>query len=198
VGYIWPHHAVHQGYLREIRKVLGDNWNPKTTAKDGCGLPTISMTVTELARIFASVYTQRDDNWIWEAMIRHPDIMGGFNRLDSTILKSCGGKVIAKEGADGLLGLSIEHPDFPDGLGVVIKIAHGWDPTATWFVARWTLGVLGFEFRNPYKLERQKGFIVKDVIPPKLRHMMKDIQPWDSWDPDIDRWEFDFNNYVNQ
>jgi hypothetical protein len=39
----------------------------------------------------------------------------GFNRLDSTVLKACGGRVLAKEGADGLLGLSIEHPEFPDG-----------------------------------------------------------------------------------
>ena len=31
------------------------------------------------------------------------------------------GAVLAKEGADGLLGMAIQHPDYPDGLGVVIK-----------------------------------------------------------------------------
>ncbi len=74
---------------------------------------------------------------------------------------------------------------------MVVKIAHGWNPQATWYIARYILGVLGFEFRNPYKLRRQKAFIVPEVIPPGLRERMAKIVPWDSWDPDIDRWEFD-------
>ena len=124
-------------------------------------------------------------------MVEHPDLIGGFNRLDSTILKACHGRVLAKEGADGLLGLAIEHPEYPDGLGVVVKVAHGWNPQAAWYIARYILGVLGFEFRNPYKLRRQKAFIVPEVIPPNLRDRMAAIVPWDSWDPDIDKWEFE-------
>ena len=75
-------------------------------------------------------------------MQRHPDLIGGFNRLDSTVLKSCEGAVLGKEGADGLLGLAIVHPDYPEGLGVVIKIAHGWNSQATWYVARAVLGLV--------------------------------------------------------
>ena len=82
-------------------------------------------------------------------MCRHPDLVRGFNRLDSTILKIGEGKVIAKEGADGLLGLAILHEDYPDGLGIVIKIAHGWNAQATWYVARSILGTLGFEIEEP-------------------------------------------------
>jgi hypothetical protein len=154
------------------------------------------MTVTDLAKLLANLVTERDRDWIWNAMIEHPDLIGGFNRLDSTILKACHGNVIAKEGADGLLGLSIEHPEYPEGLGVVVKIAHGWNPQAAWYIARYILGVLGFEFRNPYKLRRQKAFIVPEAIPPNLRQRMAAIVPWDSWDPDIDRWEFDPEEFV--
>lgn len=196
VGYTWPHHPYHQSYLNVVRRALGGEWNPQVTAKDGCGLPTISMTVTELARVYADLAVTRDEDWIWQAMVEKPDLVGGFNRLDSTILKSCGGEVIAKEGADGLLGLAIKHPEFPEGLGVVIKVAHGWDTTATWFVARYVLGVLGFSLRNPYRLDRQKAHIVSELIPPSLRHRMDDIQPFDAWDPDEDRWEFDFQKYT--
>jgi hypothetical protein len=121
-------------------------------------------------------------------MIKHPDLVGGFNRLDTTVIKSGGGKVIAKEGADGLLGLGIEHPDYPEGLGVVIKIAHGWNPQATWYVARGILGVLGFELRNPYPLRRQKAFLVPGVVPESSLEKLKTIPTWDPWDPDIDRW----------
>ena len=72
----------------------------------------------------------------------------------------------------------------------------GWNPQASWYIARYILGVLGFEFRNPYKLRRQKAFIVPEVIPPNLRERMASIVPWDSWDPDVDRWEFDPEEFL--
>jgi L-asparaginase II len=181
-----------------MQGVLGDKWIRGTIAKDGCGLPTVSMTVTDLATLFAALVTEKNDDWIWESMTRNPDLVGGFNRLDSTIIKACGGRVIAKEGADGLLGMAIEHPEYPDGLGVVVKIAHGWNPQATWYIARYILGVLGFQFRNPYKLRRQKAYIVPEVIPPALRERMAQIEPWDSWDPDIDRWEFEPEEFAEK
>ena len=135
---------------------------------------------------------------MWDAMVRHPDLVGGFNRLDSTILKAGGGKVIAKEGADGLLGLAIVHPDYPAGLGVVVKIAHGWNPQATWYVARAILGVLGFELRNPYPLHRQKAFLVPGVVPPDRLATLEQITTWDEWDPDRDRWYWDWKQYLPQ
>jgi L-asparaginase II len=196
IAYTLPQHPFHQVYVAKVREILGADLQSPVLAKDGCGLPTLAMTVNELAALFADLAVRKDEDWIWEAMIRHPDHIGGFNRLDSTILKSCGGRVIAKEGADGLLGLSILHPDYPDGLGVVIKMSHGWDPRATWYVARWVLGVLGFELRNPYPLERQKAFIVEDIIPPDLRKNMAEVKPWDDWDPDQDRWSYNPDSYV--
>ena len=195
-GYVLPHHPFFIEYMDYIRRALGPEWKPGTIAKDGCGLPTVSMTVTDLAKLFANLVTEKHGDWIWNAMVEHPDLIGGFNRLDSTILKACHGSVIAKEGADGLLGLAIEHPEYPEGLGVVVKIAHGWNPQATWYIARYILGVLGFEFRNPYKLRRQKAFIVPEVIPPQLRDRMTKIVPWDSWDPDIDRWEYEPEEFI--
>ena len=124
-------------------------------------------------------------------MVRHPDLVGGFNRLDSTILKAGEGTVIAKEGADGLLGLAIEHPDYPKGLGIVVKIAHGWNAQATWYVARAILGVLGIDLRNPYPLHRQKAFIVPGIVPERYLGALETIPTWDEWDPDQDRWMYD-------
>jgi L-asparaginase II len=192
-GYTLPSHPVFKEYMTIMKRVLGGDFKPKRIARDGDGLPTIAMTVTELARCYAAVAEQRNEDWIWEAMIRYPDLVGGFNRLDTTVIKSCGGQVVAKEGADGLLGLAIVHPDYPDGLGVVIKIAHGWNPQATWYVARATLGVLGMELRNPYPLRRQKAFLVSGIVPAKYLNQLKEIPTWDDWDPDIDRWYFEPN-----
>ena len=107
------------------------------------------------------------------------------------MLKAGEGKVIAKEGADGLLGLAIEHPDYPKGLGIVVKIAHGWNSQATWYVARAVLGVLGINLRNPYPLHRQKAFIVPGIVPPHYLEVLETLPTWDEWDPDQDRWLYD-------
>ncbi len=192
-GYTLPHHEVFKSYMQTLRGFLGEEWQPLRIAKDGCGLPTVSNTVNELARTYAGLVRQKNDDWIWEAMIRHPDLIGGFNRLDSTIIKAGEGKVIAKEGADGLLGMAIEHPDYPKGLGVVVKVAHGWNSQATWYIARAILGVLGIELRNPYPLHRQKAFIVPGVVPSNLIEILETIPTWDEWDPDSDRWHYEID-----
>jgi L-asparaginase II len=193
-GYTLPQHPFFGEFINVLRRTLGQDWTPLRIARDGCGLPTAANTVAELAVLFADLAKHREDDWIWECMVRHPDLVGGFNRLDSTVIKACKGQVIAKEGADGLLGLSIVHPDYPDGLGVVIKIAHGWNSQATWYVARAVLGVLGFELRNPYPLHRQKAFIVEGVVPPELLPKLETIPTWDEWDPDDDRWYYDWES----
>lgn len=198
IGYLLPQHPWFGAYLDQIRRFLGPAWEPLRVARDGCGLPTTSNTVGELAQLYAGLAQRRDEDWIWEAMVRHPDLVGGFNRLDSTILKACGGKVIAKEGADGLLGLAIDHPDYPDGLGVVVKIAHGWNPRATWYVARGILGVLGFRLRNPYSLHRQKAFLVPGIVPPKHLKALEGVATWDDWDPNTDRWYYDWEKWSEE
>lgn len=190
-GYTLPSHDVYKNYLKVVKKYLGEDWKPLRVARDGDGLPTISMTVKELAQCYGGLAKDRNQDWIWESMIRFPDLVGGFNRLDTTVMKSCKGKVIAKEGADGLLGLAIDHPDYPEGLGVVIKIAHGWNPQATWYIARGILGTLGFELRNPYPLRRQKAFLVPGIVPANRVSSLEKIKTWDEWDPDHDRWYFD-------
>ncbi len=197
-GYTLPNSPWFKKYLEVLRKIMKNpEWTPTRVAKDGCGLPTVSNTVDELAVMFSGIAREKDDDWIWEAMNRHPDLIGGFNRLDSTCIKAGKGKLIAKEGADGLLGLSIIHPDWERGLGIVIKIAHGWNAQATWYVARAVLGVLGIKLRNPYPLHRQKAFIVPRVVPEKYNSSLEQVVTWDEWDPDRDRFSIDWKDYNN-
>ena len=195
-GYTLPSSGWFPLYLDVLRRMMGKpEWEPLRVAKDGCGLPTVSNTVDELAVMMAGLASEKDDDWIWDAMTKHPDLVGGFNRLDSTCLKAGEGKILAKEGADGLLGLSVDHPDWPNGLGIVIKIAHGWNSQATWYVARAVLGVLGVELRNPYPLHRQKAFIVPGIVPESMRGALEEVVTWDEWDPDRDRFSMDWREY---
>tara|TARA_S200000501_G_scaffold316070_1_gene308710 strand:+ start:3323 stop:4495 length:1173 start_codon:yes stop_codon:yes gene_type:complete len=195
-GYTLPSSGWFPLYLDVLRRMMGKpDWEPLRVAKDGCGLPTVSNTVDELAVMMAGLASEKDDDWIWDAMTKNPDLVGGFNRLDSTCLKAGEGKILAKEGADGLLGLSVDHPDWPDGLGIVIKIAHGWNSQATWYVSRAVLGVLGVELRNPYPLHRQKAFIVPGIVPESMREALEEVVTWDEWDPDRDRFSMDWRDY---
>ena len=195
-GYTLPSSGWFPLYLDVLRRMMGKpDWEPMRVAKDGCGLPTVSNTVDELAVMMAGLASEKDDDWIWDAMTKNPDLVGGFNRLDSTCLKAGEGKILAKEGADGLLGLSVDHPDWPNGLGIVIKIAHGWNSQATWYVARAVLGVLGVELRNPYPLHRQKAFIVPGIVPESMREALEEVVTWDEWDPDRDRFSMDWRDY---
>ena len=195
-GYTLPSATWFPKFLDVLRRMMNDpNWEPVRVAKDGCGLPTVSNTVDELAVMFAGLAVEKDDDWIWESMNRHPDLIGGFNRLDSTCIKAGKGTLIAKEGADGLLGLSVIHPDWPKGLGIVIKIAHGWNSQATWYVTRAVLGVLGIELRNPYPLHRQKAFIVPGIVPPKYLDKLEEVVTWDEWDPNQDSFSLDWKEY---
>jgi hypothetical protein len=73
----------------------------------------------------------------------------------------------------------------------VVKIAHGWDSQAMWYVARAVLGVLGISLRNPYPLHRQKAFIVPGIVPQHYLSNLEKLPTWDEWDPDQDRWLYD-------
>ena len=50
--------------------------------------------------------------------------------------------------------------------------------------------MLGFELRTPYKLHRQKAFLVPGVVPKAYEPALAGIPTFDPWDPDHDRWHF--------
>ena len=155
-------------------------------------LPTASNTVAELALLYARLVVEKDDDWIWEAMVRNPDLVGGFNRLDSTIIKAGAGRVIAKEGADGLLGLAIEHPDYPDGLGVVsrlrtagTRLQPGTSP------ARCPCSESNWR-NSSIAPTKGSSCLTPDALAPRLNETLT----WDEWDPDDDRWFYDWDQYL--
>ena len=55
VGYTLPSHPMFEEYVEVLRKYLGDDWNPIKVARDGCGLPTVSNTVGELAQLLSGL-----------------------------------------------------------------------------------------------------------------------------------------------
>lgn len=139
-GYTEPSHPFHASSLDALRRTLGPEWAPAATAADGCRLPTFAMPLSDLARAFAALLA--DPESPASAMMRHPDLVGGAGRLDTRLMAEFAGRLVAKEGADGLLGLGVR-TDGGAPLGLVIKLAHGWDPPTMSVIARAALQRLG-------------------------------------------------------
>lgn len=116
---------------------------------DGCGMPNYAVSAVETAQLYHALampvsrdlLRQAPDDLeevltYWEAIgalfRQYPELIGGPGRLDTRLMQDyfpADIPVIAKEGADGLLALGIgAHPQFADGLGILINIASGYEP----------------------------------------------------------------------
>ncbi len=158
-NYLSQDHPYHQELMRALRDVLGANWKPVAMAVDGCGLPAPSMSVGELALLFSALGRDRKKDWIWDAMVRRPAWVGGTGRIDTAVMQESGGRVLAKEGADGLFALSFSDDMYPEGLAIVIKVAHGWNPLASRILAHHLLAPHGVNIPAPTAPDRQTIFI---------------------------------------
>ena len=159
-------HPYHKAYLKLLKKYLGKSPKINDEATDECNLPTISMSLNNVAQIYSLLACEKNKDWIWQAMISYPYLVGGKNRLDSLIMDSCKGEVLAKEGADGLLGLSILNKKHPEGLGIVIKLSHGNDTRAMSYIAQRILNNLGYEIKilkNP--TSKQTAHVKTNILP---------------------------------
>jgi L-asparaginase II len=95
-------------------------------------------------------------------MLQEAALIGGAGRLDSRLMQGHGRTVpnrlvLAKEGADGLLGIGlIPQLPFKNGLGMLIKLAGGYDPAYLETVYDGLLTALGLaEGEKPGLVERQ-------------------------------------------
>jgi L-asparaginase II len=104
---------------------------------DGCTVPNFAMPVISMARCFANLINPPESfgqevaqacKRIVTAMIEHPDLIGGTDRLDTLIMKAAPGKVISKVGAEGVwLGAAVPSEQHPKGLAIAVKIEDGDD-----------------------------------------------------------------------
>ena len=112
---------------------------PLPESTDGCGMPNYAVSAEEMSRLYwllTKDVALEGYNSFWnrlgETMRNHPLIVGGEGRLDSRLMLGDvidGAGFIAKEGADGLLGIGVmPHQKYPAGLGILIKLAHGYYP----------------------------------------------------------------------
>lgn len=127
-GYREPDHPVQRELLANVMRFTGLAADEITIGVDGCGVVTFGITVERMALAFARL--MRPDAFgspyreaaltVRDAMIAHPELVGGTKRLDSDLMRVAGGRVLAKGGASGVLCVAVA-----GGIGVAVKLESG-------------------------------------------------------------------------
>jgi L-asparaginase II len=126
---------------RRIQALVGKEASEKLTwVTDSCGLPVAAMPVRALMNMYerfalddAEPARQLKKSWL-----DNPRLVGGSRRLDSDICEASGKKLLAKEGADGLLMVQSLPSAGETVAGCFVKIASGYN-TAHIGLALWSL-----------------------------------------------------------
>ncbi|MCL5736082.1 MAG: asparaginase [Actinobacteria bacterium] len=100
--------------------------------RDSCGVPIVQTSLRDAAYLYALLACGATDGLarIRDAMLAFPQLVAGEGRLDTNLMKMSDGRVLAKAGAEGIMGLGFPSASGVqgDGLGAsgsIIKIADG-------------------------------------------------------------------------
>jgi L-asparaginase II len=127
-GYWDPDHPLQKRLAFLLGQQLGEKplW-----MTDSCGMPTLATTARAQLNLWERLAISQDENVI--AMRRlwssHPRLVGGVGRLDSDLMEVAAGRILAKEGADGLLALVALPTANESAATVFIKLGTGYNAT---------------------------------------------------------------------
>ena len=93
---------------------------------DGCSAPVFFISLKELAMAFARLMDQKDEETelVAQAMMSHPELVGGDKRFDTQFMSLLKGKVVSKGGAEGVTAAGIRL-DNGEIWGAAIKVLDG-------------------------------------------------------------------------
>jgi L-asparaginase II len=119
-SYLAIDHPMQQLVTATIDELAGETHSH--IGIDGCGLPAHVISLIGLARAFRSIAigaAGAEEVAIFEAMTKHPEMVGGEGRDVTHFMRSVPG-LMAKDGADGVYAAALA-----DGRAVALKIADG-------------------------------------------------------------------------
>lgn len=127
--YLEPHHPLQALIRRNVAEESGVPDARVGVAVDGCGAPTFSLSLRSAARAFArlsaaeTVPGERGQTLrrIRDAMMAHPDLVAGEDRVDTRLMRAFAGEVWVKAGAEACYAMGLKSR----GLGIVIKVEDG-------------------------------------------------------------------------
>jgi L-asparaginase II len=128
-GYIMADHPVQQRWLATVGEICGTDLSRAPMGIDGCSIPTVAIPLTAMARGMArladpsALSTGRAEacRRIARAMAARPELVAGSGRFSTVVMTGTGGRVLLKEGAEGVYCAAL--PSL--GLGIALKIEDG-------------------------------------------------------------------------
>ena len=129
--YFRPEHPIQQEMLKTVAEMAGLVTEQIPAGIDGCGVPVFGLPLEKMASAYARISAPGDNDLtvarkeacllIKEAMTTHPFMVGGTDRFDTDLLKTCQGKLIAKFGAEGVYCVGVPEK----GWGIAVKVEDG-------------------------------------------------------------------------
>jgi L-asparaginase II len=141
-GYERSAHPVQRRCRDEVARWTGVAASHIGEGVDGCGVVSFHVPLEALALAFARLGTSDDPaaTAVRQAMLGHPDLIAGTNRLCTELMSRYPGDLVAKVGADGVYGVALPRR----GLGFGIKVEDG-HPRATMVALIAVLDRLGLD-----------------------------------------------------
>lgn len=123
-------HPVQQRILQVIENIYDYNKKDIGLSVDGCGVPVHQLPLNHTAAGFARLARpelMKDQQHakalrvIRDAMMAHPERVGGTDRFDTDLMKAFNGKIVAKGGAEGVQCIGV----VDEGIGIAVKVEDG-------------------------------------------------------------------------
>ena len=131
-SYIDSHHPLQRRIAAELGEVLGAGAPVPPCGIDGCSAPTFAVPLAALAQGFARLADAGASGLdaaraaalgrLGASMAAHPEMVAGPGRFTTALIAATAGRVVGKEGAEGVYALAVRGPR---PLGVAIKFADG-------------------------------------------------------------------------
>lgn len=135
-NYLENEHPIQQRILQTMSEMCGLPQEEIGLGTDGCSAPNFALPLYHAALGWARLADptglpeQRAAacHTIMDAMIAHPEMVAGPDRLDTDLMRAAGGKLAAKAGAEGYQAIALRPGALASGspaLGIAIKISDG-------------------------------------------------------------------------
>ena len=107
-GYQEPEHPLQRMIRRDLSKWLRADCEHLRWGTDGCGLPTPALALRDMGRVFAEfgASTETAVRSVVTAMTTHPTLVSGPTALSANLMRASEGRILAKEGAEGVFCLA--------------------------------------------------------------------------------------------
>ena len=122
-GYHEREHPLQRTIRGELSAWLDEDCERLPWGTDGCGMPTPALSLRDMARVFAEFAASSEAavRSVVTAMTTHPTLVSGPTALSANLMQASSGRILAKEGAEGVFCLASAE----GGWGAAFKVLDG-------------------------------------------------------------------------